>query len=448
MSSNFLNVKKTLAINIKGSTDSVITESNYPKEIAINCDDFHGIIPKIVVKEGDNIKRGEVVFFSKDDERIKITSPVSGKVKMIVRGEKRKIEKIIILSEDKEAFKKFENLQDTKNVLLESGLWALIKQRPYDVIANPDKKPKNIFISTYNTNPLSPLYEVSLSKKLDEFQRGIDELKKLVEGKIFLGVDYLNPSSPFRKIQGVEIYDVKGNHPAGNVGVHINKISPINKGDIYWTLNPGDVTIIGTLFKTGAVDFSKIITLAGEGIQNPRYIKIIPGTKMSEILLNEEGLKKNKEYRIISGNVFTGRNEGIEGYLGYYDEQISVIPEGREDVFLGWLKPVFNKISYFKALTFSWLMPNKEYSLDTNIGGNKRAFVVTGDYERVFPMNIYPVQLMKACLAKDIEKMEELGIYEVAPEDFALTEFICPSKINHQKIIRDGLDLMLKEMGK
>ncbi len=316
----------------------------------------------------------------------------------------------------------------------------MIRQRPYHIIANPDTKPKSVFISGFDSNPLAPDYDFIFANKIDNLQIGIDVLKKLTNVKIFLNLK--NQNSPLNNLKNVEINYFSGPHPSGNIGVHIHNLDPINKGEIVWIVNLQDLIAIGSLFANGKIDFSRTIALTGSEVVNPQYYNITLGESIENIT-NEN--TTNVEKRFISGNVLNGTKIENNGYLGFYDSQITVIPEGNYYEFMGWASPGIDKFSLSRTF-FSWLFSKKHYSLDTNYHGELRNFVVTGQYEKVFPMAILPVQLLKSIIIKDIDLMEKLGIYEVAEEDFALCEFVCTSKIEAQQIVRQGIELMQKEM--
>lgn len=445
-----ISIKKGLNIKLKGKAQHNLSSVNRSKIFAIYPSHFHGTTPKLLVKVGDKVLAGDSVFHAKQNEQIKFTSPVSGEIKEIIRGAKRKILSINIIADKSDTFKDFgakipNNLspQQVKELLLESGCWALIKQRPYDVIANPDDNPKSIFISAYATAPLAASHTFILSGREKEFQTGIDALTKLTEGKVHLSVDG-NTSSFLNDTKGVAIHKVTGKHPAGNVGVQISKVDPVNAGDRIWVVSPQDVAIIGALFLTGKIDTNRIVALAGSQVENPQYYKVTQGSKISDIV---KGKLIDGNNRIISGNPLSGIKVSEDDSVGFYDDVISVLPEGDHYSFLGWLPFLGgNKLSMSRT-SFSWLLPNKEYDLDTNLNGEERALVVTGEMEKVMPIDVYPMQLLKATMIGDIEKMENLGIYEVAPEDFALVDFTSSSKIEAQDIIRQGLDLMIKEVG-
>jgi len=450
--SNDIKIKKGLDINLIGEAEKTTENAIISNYYTIRPEDFHGIIPKLVAKEGSKVKTGETVFYNKENELMKFVSPISGEIIEILRGAKRKILGIKIHASKEQDYIDHGKLEvdssDAERIkayLLASGCWSFIKQRPYDVIANPNKSPKAIFISGYASAPLAADYDYVLKGKEKELQAAITALGKLTTGKVHVSVGK-NSNSPLADLSGIRLHKVSGPHPSGNVGTQINKIDPINKGEIVWTLNPQDLVIIGELLITGIFNAERIVALVGSSIKKPRYLKTKIGSEISTMVY-DHGIEKDASVRIISGNVLCGKQIQPDGYLDYYSNTITVIPEGNDYDFFGWTKPVFNKISTSRALTFSWLNPKKKYDLNTNTNGEHRAFVVTGNYEEVFPMDIFPMQILKACMYQDLDEMEALGMYEVAPEDFALTEFVCVSKQPHQKIIREGLDLMLKEIG-
>jgi len=329
-------------------------------------------------------------------------------------------------------------------VLQQSGLWPAIRQRPYSIIARATDIPKAIFISAFDTAPLAPDMDYLVKEYGEEFQQGIDILSKLTDGKIHMSLNAeYPPADTFTKVKGVELHYFKGPHPAGNVGVQMNKIDPVNKGDIVWYTYPQEIIMIGRLFSKGIYDASKIIALSGSEVTHTKYYKIISGASIASLV--KDNVAKDKPLRFISGNVLTGSKIYNEGFVGYYDNMVTVIPEGDYYEMFGWAKPGFNKFSASRAV-LSWLIPGRKFKVDTNLHGGPRAYVMTGEYEKVFPMDIYPVQLIKAIMIEDIDLMEKLGIYEVDEEDFALCEYVCTSKTEVQSIIRKGLDLMRKEM--
>ena len=445
-----IRIKKGLDIKLVGEAEQITTNIPTKGLFALKPEDFHGIIPKLIAKEGAEVKAGDSLFYSKSDERILFSSPVSGKVTEIVRGAKRKILTIKILADAKQKFKNYgkkevDNMsaEEIKDHLLNTGCWPFIKQRPYDIIANPNRLPKSIFVSAYASSPLAAAYEYTLADKDEELKTAFAAISKLTKGKVHVSVGDQS-KLPFGNNKNIEVHKVSGPHPVGNVSTQILQIDPLNKGEVVWVISPQDLVVIGELFLTGKFNLTRTVALTGSQFEKPSYVSVVAGASISSIV--DKNLKTNNT-RIISGNVLTGTQVSEDGFLRFYDNQITAIPEGDDYEFFGWNKPIFNKISPSRALTFSWLTPNKKYDLNTNTNGEHRAFVVTGSYENVFPLDVYPLQFLKACLYKDLDEMENLGGYEVAPEDFALTEFICVSKQPHQKIVREGLDLMKEELG-
>jgi len=450
--SKAISIRRGLNIRLKGEAEKVLVSVPVKGIYAIKPADFHSLTPQVAVKEGDNVKAGSVLFTDKYNQRIKFVSPVSGKVTGVTRGEKRKLLDIRVEASENQEFETFKAV-DPKTLsreqviesMLDSGLWPFLRQRPFSIIANPADTPKSIFISAFDTAPVGPDYDFIVHGHGEEFQIGLDAIAKLTNGKVHLNVrGSVGQSKVFSNSKGVQINTVTGPHPAGNVGVQIYNIDPINKGDIIWYLNPQDVLTLGRFFKTGKYDASRIFAVTGSEVKSPKYVKTISGGKVASLI---ESNLKGENIRIISGNVFTGSSIGKDGFLGYYDSQVCVIEEGTEPQFFmskGWAGPGFSKFSMSRTFP-TWLMPGKKFDLNTNMNGEERAFVMTNQYERVFPFDIYPVHLIKAILANDLEGMENLGIYEVDPEDFALCEFVCTSKINSQEIVRGGLDLARKE---
>ena len=445
-----IRIKKGLDIKLVGVAEKNTTKSSQSSVYAVKPEDFHGITPKLVAKEGAEVKAGDTLFYSKSDERILFPSPVSGKVTEVIRGARRKVLAVKIAADATQVYKDFGakdadamSADEVKNHLFASGCWPFVKQRPYDVVANPNQAPKAIFISAYASAPLAADLEYTLAGKEVELQAAITAVSKLTEGLVHVSVG-ANTTSPLANLKGIELHKVSGPHPSGNVGTQIAKLDPINKGEVVWVITPQDLVVIGELLLTGKLNVSRTIALTGSQFSKPQYVTAISGALIADVTANN---LNDDNTRIISGNVLSGKEVKADEFLGYYDNQITAIPEGDDYEFFGWNKPIFNKISTSRALTFSWLTPKKKYDLNTNTNGEHRAFVVTGSYEEVFPLDIYPMQLLKAFMYKDLDEMEALGGYEVAPEDFALTEFVCVSKQPHQKIIREGLDLMREELG-
>ena len=443
-----ITLKKGLNIRLKGEADKVIKEIK-SQQFAVKPPDFIGVFPRMQVKEGDTVKIGSPLFIDKFRENISFPSPVSGKVTEIKRGDKRVLLEVRIESDDKNEQIDFGAADPAKlskteitDKLLISGLWSLIRQRPYGTIANPDQTPKAIHISAFDSAPLAPDYDFIVRRKGDEFQAGIDALAKLTNGKVHLNVSNTTTAKEFLECRNVELTSFKGPHPAGNVGVQIHHINPINKGEVVWFAGVQDVITIGNLFRQGVYDSEVIIALAGSEIIKSNYVRTRRGSCISQMV---EGNVNEGLLRYISGNVLTGVQIMHNNYIGFYDSLLTVIPEGNYHEFLGWALPGLGKLSFSRSF-FSWLTPGKQYKVDTNLHGGERAYVMTGQFEKVLPMDIYPLQLIKSILIEDIDEMENLGIYEIEPEDLALCEFIDTSKTEIQTIVRNGLELMRKEM--
>jgi Na+-transporting NADH:ubiquinone oxidoreductase subunit A len=446
-----IKIRKGLNIRLKGEAEKTLSNAPRSRSFAIRPQDFHLITPKMAVKEGAKVQAGDILFYSKSQEELKFVSPVSGTLTEIERGAKRVITKITIEADLQDTYKDFGSIdlntisrEDLKKHLMNSGCWPFIKQRPYDVIANPDIVPRAIFISGFNTAPLTADLNFTLQGKEKLIQAAVTALSKLTDGAVHVSIG-TGQDSPFSGLKDISLHNFRGPHPAGNVGTQIAKLDPVNKGETVWTVAAQDLVIIGELITIGKFNADRVIALAGSSVKTPKYYNTKIGAEVSTFVY-DSGLSEDNS-RLISGDVLTGTKISPKGHLGYYDNTVSIIPEGDDYEFFGWAMPVFKKISPTRALTFSWMFPKKKYNLNTNTNGEHRAFVVTGNYEEVFPMDIYPLQILKACLVKDLDAMEALGMYEVAPEDFSLTEFICVSKQPHQQIIREGLDLMYKEIG-
>lgn len=448
--SNMIKIRKGYDIKLEGKAEQKFGETPKVSHYALIPDDFNGIIPKLEAREGDKVLAGDPVFYSKEDERIKFCAPVSGEIAEVVRGEKRKILSIRILPDAEVSYRDFGSAdpsglsrEQVLEKMLNGGVWPSIQMRPYARTANPDDLPKAIFISGMDTAPLAADMNFVLQGQEKEFQTGLDALSRLTDGKIHLSLQHGVKACPaFSNAKGVETHYFSGPHPAGNVGTQIHHIAPINKGEVVWTVQPQDVVMIGRLFLEGRYNAGRIVALAGSQVEQPQYYRLTSGACLDGLF--STGIKSG-DSRYISGNVLTGRNAGANGYFGYNDNQLTVIPEGNETEFLGWVLPGFGKFSLSRTF-FNWLTPGKTFKLNTNMHGEERAFVVTGQYETVFPFDIFPQQLIKAIMVRDLELMEKLGIYEVAEEDFALCEVICTSKMPLQQTVREGLDFMYKEM--
>lgn len=443
-----IRLKKGVDIKLKGTADKVYATIPMSETYVLKPTDFPGLAPKLAVKAGEEVKAGSPLFYDKANPKIKFCSPVSGEVAEVVRGEKRRILEVKVLADKEVQYQSFDvkgasgNRQQIIDLLCEAGLWPFLRQRPFDVIANPEDSPKAIHISAFDSAPLAADNDFVLHGLEDAFQAGLDIVTQLTDGTTHLNLDgRTNSSAVFTEAKGVQINRVSGPHPAGNVGVQIHHIDPINKGEVVWTLKPQDVVAIGRFFKTGKFDASRIVALTGSEVVKPRYYRTLIGAEIAPMIKDnvEAGNK-----RFISGNVLTGTRISETGHLSFYDSQVTVIPEGDQPEFMGWLAPGFNKFSLSRTF-FSWLTPNKKYALNSSMNGEERAFVMTGQYENVFPMDIYPQHLVKAIMMGDVEALEQLGIYEVAPEDFALCEFACTSKIDVQERVREGLEMVRKE---
>lgn len=449
--SEHIRLKKGLDIPLAGAAPAKIAETVAPDLVAIKPTDFKALVPKLAVKEGDAVKAGDALFVDKMCPSIRFCSPVSGVVQTVVRGDKRKLLAVVVKADGEQQSVKYNAVDLTKmdrkavvDLLLERGLWPMIKQRPYGIVANPEQTPKSIFVSAMATAPLAPDPDFVMEGQMEYLQAGIDALGRLTNGGVHFSLNAAKSAgSAMSSLKGVIPHTFSGPHPAGNVGVQINHISPINKGEIVWTVDLVSLAAIGRCIATGTYDMSRVVAVTGPAAENPVCVKAVQGMSLASIAK----FAKKGNVRFISGDVLTGENVGADGYLGFFDNQVTLLEEGDYYEMLGWIKPFRLKKFSFSHLYWSWLAGKKKtYKLDTNTNGGPRAFVVSDVYGKVLPMDIYPVYLLKACLAKDIEKMENLGIYEVIPEDFALCEFVCPSKIEIQKILSDGIDLMLKEM--
>ena len=448
--SEHIRLKKGLNIPLAGAAPAKIAETVAPDLVAVKPTDFKALVPKLSVKEGDSVKAGDVLFVDKMCPEIRFCSPCSGVVHQIVRGDKRKLLAVTVKADAEQKSVGFESVDCSKMdsqavtaALLERGLWPMIKQRPYGIIAKPGDAPKGIFISAMVTAPLAPAADFITEGQLEYLQAGIDALGRLTQGGVHLSLGASAAGSPMHNLKGCILHTFDGPHPAGNVGVQINHISPINKGEVVWTVDLVSLAAIGRCLVTGKYDMSRVVAVTGPAAKEPACVMGVQGMSLSSL----KKYFKEGNVRCVSGDALTGEDVGAEGFLGYFDNQVTLLEEGDYYELLGWIKPFRCKKFSFSHLYWSWLAGKKKtYSLDTNTNGGPRAFVVSDVYGKVLPMDIYPVYLLKACLAKDIEKMENLGIYEVIPEDLALCEFVCPSKIEIQKILSDGIDLMLKEM--
>jgi Na+-transporting NADH:ubiquinone oxidoreductase subunit A len=442
-------IRKGLDMKLQGEAERVLTNVR-PALYAVKPTDFHGVLPKLLVSPGDRVLAGTPLFFDKYNERIQFTSPVSGVVEEVRRGDRRRLEEIVVRADEDVAYRAFDvpdlpvaTAESITEVLLASGLWPLIRQRPYGVIATPGVAPRSVFISAFDTAPLAPDLDFLISRRGHEFQLGIDVLRKLSGAPVQLNVHAdKSRAQEYLTAREAELNFFRGPHPAGNVGIQIHHIDPVVKGDVVWVIHPLDIAMIGRFFMNKQYDTTRVVALAGSGVKHPRYFNTRIGATIAPMV---EGQLSGDNPRFISGNVLTGMKISQDGFLGFYDHSVTVIPEGNHYEFMGWASPGFRAFSHTRAF-LSKLFHRKPFAPHTNLNGGERAFVVTGQYEKVFPMDIFPMQLLKAIMIKDIDLMENLGIYEVVEEDMALCEVMCTSKIEVQSILREGLDLMKKEM--
>jgi len=451
--SQTIKLKKGFTINLAGKAEKKIADCPQPETFAVKPTDFPAISrPKLLVAEGDNVKAGTPLFFDKVHPEVMYVAPVSGEVAAVIRGEKRKVLEIRILADKEiksESFKAYsvsdlgnESKENVQEIMLKSGVWPNIVQRPFGIVADPTDTPKSIFISTFDSHPLAPDYDFIFEGQEQNFQAGLDVLSKFTSGQVHVNLNIDAEVSPiFSHVRDVEINKFGGKHPAGNVGVQIHHLDPVCKGDIAWTVNPFGVAQIGKLFLEGKYDASKVVALTGSEVTNPQYYKTFTGASVNK--MTDSNLK-SEHVRFISGNVLTGERISQDGYLGFYDHQVTVIPEGDYFEFVGWMKPTMKKLSYHRALGLMSFMngAKKEYTLDSNTRGEPRAFVQTGVFENVTPMDILPTYLIKAILAEDYDDMESLGLLEVIEEDLALCEFVDVSKHEIQAIVRKGINLL------
>lgn len=445
---NLFKLRKGLDINLQGKAEKKKLQLKSNGKYALLPDCFEGVVPKVVVKEGDKVKAGDALFINKNCQEMKFASPVSGTVTAVERGERRKVLAVKVQADATQVFTDF-GVKDVasltgeqvKEALLEAGLFGYINQLPYDVVTTPDTTPKAIFVSALRDKPLAADFEFELQGQEKEWQAGLTALSKMA--KTCLGIGARQTSAALTSAKDVEVNVFDGPCPAGNVGVQINHVSPVNKGEVVWTVDPSAVIFFGRLFLTGKVDLHRTVALCGSEVKNPQYVEMLVGEELSTLLSNSYDEKHN--VRIINGNVLTGRVTTKDGYLGAHSSEITVIPEGNDaDEFAGWIMPRFKQFSVNRSY-FSWLFGKKAYALDARVKGGERHMIMSGEYDKVMPMDIYPEYLIKAIITGNIDKMEQLGIYEVSPEDFALAEFVDSSKLELQRIVREGLNMLRKE---
>ena len=445
---NVIKLRKGLNIQLAGKAAERKTRVGRCEEYALVPDDFTGVTPKLVVREGDEVKAGDALFIDKNCPEVRFASPVSGKVAAVVRGERRKVLCVKVKADSEQKFAEFGQKdvaslkgEDVKAALLEAGLFGYINQLPYAVVANPADQPKAIFVSALRDKPLAGDFEFELKDNEAAWQTGLTALSKMA--KTYLGVGAKQTASALLNAKDVEVNIFDGPCPAGNVGVQVNHIDPVNKGEVVWIVEPTAVIFFGRLLLTGRVDLTRTVAVAGSEVREPAYVDALVGTPLKAILDGQ--IDEGKNVRIINGNPLTGSRDSFEGFLGAHSSVVSVIPEGDDAAeMLGWIMPRFNQLSVNRSY-FSWLFPKREYRLDARVKGGERHMIMSGEYDRVLPMDIYGEYLIKAIIAGDIDRQEQLGIYEVSPEDFALAEFVDSSKLELQKIVREGLNILRKE---
>jgi Na+-transporting NADH:ubiquinone oxidoreductase subunit A len=443
---NVIKLRKGLDITLQGKAEEKKIQLKSNGKFALVPDDFEGVTPKVVVKEGDKVKAGDALFINKQYPEVKFASPVSGTVREVVRGERRKVLCVRVDADEKLEYTDFGKKdvgtltgEQVINALLEAGIFGYINQLPYAVSTNPSVQPKAIFVSALRDKPLACDFEYEVKGQEADFQTGLKALAKIA--KTYLGVGV---GSTLEGVSDVEVTVFDGKCPAGNVGVQVNNIDPVNKGEVVWTIgDPTVVLFIGRLFNTGKVDLRRTVALCGSEVKNPAHVDMLVGEELSTLLSNS--YDASKSVRIINGNVLTGRPTTKDGFLGAHTSEITVIPEGNEaDEMLGWILPRFKQFSVNRSY-FSWLCGKKQYALDARVKGGERHMIMSGEYDKVLPMDIYGEYLIKAIIAGDIDRQEALGIYEVSPEDFALAEFVDSSKLELQRIVREGLNILRKE---
>ena len=446
---NVIKLRKGLDINLKGKAAKQKFSVKAAAQYALVPDDFVGMTPKVVVREGDKVKAGDALFVNKKQTDVKFASPVSGVVQAVVRGDRRKVLRVVVEADKDQQYVDFGQKQVASldgdavvKALLEAGLFGYINQLPYAVSTPPDQKPRAVFVSALRDMPLAGDFEYELQGNEEDFQTGLTALSKVAP--VYLCIGAKQTSKALTEAKDVEVNVFDGPCPAGNVGVQVNNIAPVNKGEVVWTVDPTAVIFFGRLFRTGKVDLRRLVAVAGSEITKPEYAEMLVGQPIADLL--EGRLAAKNHVRIINGNPLTGRKATMDDFVGGHTSEITVIPEGDNvDEMLGWILPRTNDFSVSRSY-FSWLFgKNKEYALDARVKGGERHMIMSGEYDKVLPMDIYAEYLIKAIIAGDIDRMEQLGIYEVAPEDFAVAEFVDSSKLELQYIVRQGLDMLRKE---
>ena len=444
---NLIETHKGLDIQLAGKASEKKTKLGVVSDYALVPDDFTGIVPKVVVKEGDHVLAGDPLFVNKNFPEVRFASPVSGIVEAVVRGDRRKVLCVKVKADDSQEYRDFgsKNVDSldgngVRSLLLEAGLFGYINQLPYAVSTTPDTTPKAIFVSAFRDMPLAGDFDFEVKGQETDFQTGITALSKIAQ--VNVGISSKSQNETLRNLKDATVTAWQGPCPAANVGVHVNHLCPVNKGEVVWTVDPVAVIFIGRLLNTGKVDLRRTIAVAGSEVVEPHYVDTLVGTPLKTIL---EGNVHEGAVRIINGNPLTGRKDSLDGYLGAHTSEVTVIPEGNDaDEMLGWIMPRLGHFSANRSY-FSWLLGKRDYKLDARVKGGKRNMIMSGEYDKVLPMDIYGEYLIKAIIAGDIDKQEQLGIYEVAPEDFAVAEFVDSSKLELQSLVRKGLDTLRKE---
>ena len=449
---NVIKLCKGLDIHLQGKAEETKLTLKSNGHYALVPDDFEGVTPKVVVHEGDTVKAGDALFVNKQYPEVRFASPVSGKVTAVERGDRRKVLCVKVEADKEQQYADFGHHdvakmdgQAVKELLLKAGLFGYINQLPYAVSASPETAPKAIFVSALRDKPLAASFDYEVKGQEQDFLTGLQALSKMA--KVYVGVGKecsLTPHLSPLTSKNIEVTVFDGPCPAGNVGVQVNHIDPVNKGEVVWTIgDPTVVLFIGRLMNTGKVNLTRTVALCGSEVTKPCYVDMLVGQELNTLLSNSYDVSHS--VRIINGNVLTGRQTTKDGFLGAHSSEITVIPEGDQaDEMLGWIMPRFKQFSVSRSY-FSWLCGKKEYALDARVKGGERHIIMSGEYDRVLPMDIYGEYLIKAIITGDIDRQEALGIYEVAPEDFALAEFVDSSKLELQRIVREGLNTLRKE---
>lgn len=443
-----IKITKGLDLNLKGTAEKELLTIQRPAKYAVFPDDYHGLQPRLSVKEGQHVKAGDPLFTDKQTATINVTSPVSGTVTQVERGDRRKLVALHIQPDTIQEYREWAKTDlekatadDIRQLLLQSGLYAFLRQRPYDIVPQPASKPRDIYISAFSKMPLAADFSYVAAGQEREFKAAVKALAKIA--KVHVGISPEQVNTDLLPIHDAEVNIFSGPNPAGNVGVQINHTQPINKGEVVWTLGAEETIILGRLILTGRLDLTRTIAIAGSKMKHPAYVKVRIGADLSTILADQ--LETTGHVRIINGNPLVGQISGTGDHLHAHTTEICALPEG-DDVneVLGWIAPRPSQHSTSRSY-LSWLTPHKSYDPDCRIKGSRRHMIMSAEYERVFPMDIYPSYLIKAIITGDIDRQEQLGIYEVAPEDFALAEYIDSSKLDLQRIVRQGLDILRKE---